>query len=138
MLKFAKLRLVKESEKFIFKQTGNPDAIHPFAVPSDTGVFVELLVNSTPGQNLLAASEMVSYATFMNIWSKVTGHPSEAQEISVEEADKSALGGFAREIAESNATSAEFCWGERLVLPKDLDPNVKITSLRSYIKNEDY
>ncbi len=60
----------------------------------------------------------------MKIWSEVTGVPSEVREISVEEADKAAPGGVGREVAESTATSAEFGWGEQLVLPKEVSRDV--------------
>ncbi|KIN06401.1 hypothetical protein OIDMADRAFT_101134 [Oidiodendron maius Zn] len=102
----------------------------------DTGRFADLLVRCPPKQDLLAVSEMASYRTVMNIWSKTTGIPAEAQEISVEEADKDAPGGFGRESGESAATSAEFGWGDHLVLPKDLDPEIRTTSLKEYMENQ--
>ncbi len=55
-------------------------AIHPFIVPGDTGLFVDLLVYSPPKQDLL------------KLWSEVSGVPSEVRETAVEEADKAALG----------------------------------------------
>jgi hypothetical protein len=72
----------------------------------------------------------------------------------VEEADKDAPGGIGREVAESTATSAEFGWGDKLILPwqvslyleeggrcflmRKLDPKVKTSSLRQYIEREDW
>ncbi|PMD57227.1 NAD(P)-binding protein [Hyaloscypha bicolor E] len=58
-----------------------PTAVHPFVIPGDTGLFVSLLVNSPPKQDLLGVSEI------------------------------------GREVAESTATSAEFGWGDKLILP---------------------
>ncbi|KUJ15850.1 NAD(P)-binding protein [Mollisia scopiformis] len=127
-----------EDGKYILRKPGKNDAIHPFVVTGDTGEFVELLVRAPPKQNLLGVSEMSDYVTYMKIWTEVTGVPSEVREITVEEADKAAPGGIGREAAESTATSAEFGWGKDLVMPKDLDPNIKLTSLRSYIENEDW
>lgn len=98
---------------------GGDKAIHPFVDTRDTGIFVDLLVRSPPKQDLLGVSEMASYATFMKILSEVTGENCEVREISVEEADKALPGGFGREVAESTATSAEFGWGNNLVLPKE-------------------
>lgn len=94
--------------------------MHPFVIPSDTGLFVELLVNAPPKQDLLGVSEMASYVDYMKIWTEVTGVASEAREISVEEADEAAPGGVGREAAESTACSAEFGWGTHLVLPKQV------------------
>ncbi len=102
---------------FIYNTPAAPDAIHPFVDTADTGIFMDLLVRSPPKQDLLAVSEMSSYSEFMKIWSEVTGIPSEARQISVEEADRLAPGGLGREVAESTATSAEFGWGKDLVLP---------------------
>jgi hypothetical protein len=99
------------------RKPGSVDAIHPWVVPEDTGLFADLLVRSPPKQDLLAVSEMASNKTIMSIWSKVSGIPGEAQEVSIEEADAAAPGGFGRESGESTATSAEFGWGHHLVLP---------------------
>jgi len=102
------------------RKPGSVDAIHPWVIPEDTGLFAELLVRSPPKQDLLAVSEMASYRNLMSTWSKASGIPSEAQEISVEEADIAAPGGFGRESGESTATSAEFGWGDHLVLPTEV------------------
>ena len=109
-----------ENGVYIWRKPCKPTAVHPFVITSDTGLFVELLVNSPPKQDLLGVSEMASYADYMKIWSEVTGVPSEVREISVEEADKAAPGGVGREAAESTATSAEFGWGDHLVFPKNV------------------
>jgi hypothetical protein len=148
-----------EDGVYIWRKPGKNTALHPFVIPSDTGLFVELLVNSPPKQGLLGVSEMASYVQYMEIWSEVTGVKSEVREISVEEADKAAPGGIGREAAESTATSAEFGWGKHLVLPTQvsekppegwrgegyvlisevkLDPNIKTTILRKYIESEDW
>ncbi|TVY31320.1 NmrA-like family domain-containing protein [Lachnellula occidentalis] len=124
--------------RIIWRRTGRNEAVHPFVVPNDTGIFVDLLVRSPPKQDLLGVSEMATYATFMSIWSEVTGVPSEVEQGTEDEADKAHPGGLGREAAESTSTSAEFGWGKHLVLPKDLDPNVKTTSLRGYFESEDW
>ena len=104
----------------MLRKPGRNDALHPFVVPTDAGLFVELLVRSPPQQDLLGVSEMASYNTFMEIWSEVTGEKSEVRETTVDDQDKLAPGGLGREAAESTATSAEFGWGKHLVLPKDV------------------
>jgi hypothetical protein len=107
------------------RKPGGDKAIHPFVDTRDTGIFVDLLVRLPAKQDLLGVSEMASYARFMKILSEVTGERCEAQQISVEEADKSAPGGLGREAAESTATSAEFGWGQHLVMPKDVSSRRK-------------
>jgi hypothetical protein len=79
----------------------SPEVLHPFVDTRDTGIFVDLLVRSPPGQDLLGVSEMASYADFMHIWSDVTGVQSEARQITVEEADKAVPGGGGREAVEA-------------------------------------
>jgi len=128
----------KNGGKFVLRNAGSPTALHPFFVPDDTGLFVDLLVRAPPGQDLLGVSEFASYETFIKLWSEVTGVPSEAQEITVEDADKASPGGIGREAAESNATSAEFGWGDHLVLPTDLDPKLQTTSLKDFMMKEDW
>ncbi|KAF4625309.1 hypothetical protein G7Y89_g12857 [Cudoniella acicularis] len=118
----------KENGKLIWNKPGANAVLHPWVVPEDTGIFAELLVRSPPKQDLLAVNEMASYNAFMDIWSEVTGVPSEVRAISVQEADEASPGGLAREAAESNSTSAEFGWGKHLVMPKDLDPQVRLTT----------
>jgi len=151
-----------EDGVYVWRKPGKSTALHPFVITSDTGLFVELLVNSPPKQDLLGVSEMASYADYMRIWTEVTGVKSEVREITVEEADKAAPGGVGREAAESTATSAEFGWGDHLVLPTqvsftslfgvegketvgrrwandvELNPEIKTTSLRKYIEGEDW
>jgi len=100
-----------EGGVYILSKPGKNEALHPFVVPADTGLFVGLLVRSPPKQNLLGVSEMANYIEYMKIWSEVTGVPSEVREISVQEADEASPGGIGREAAESTATSAEFGWG---------------------------
>ncbi len=102
------------------RQPSADSAIHPFVIPSDTSIFVDLLVRSPPKQDLLGVSEMASYIEYMKIWSEVTGVKSEVREISVQEADEAAHGGVGREAAQSTTTSAEFGWGEKLVLPTEV------------------
>jgi hypothetical protein len=110
----------EDRDRYVMRKPGSIDAVHPWVVPEDAGLFTELLVRSPPKQDLLAVSEMASYRTLMRIWSEASGIPGEAQEISVEQADKAAPGGFGRESGESTATSAEFGWGDHLVLPTDV------------------
>ncbi|KAH6674247.1 hypothetical protein B0J14DRAFT_34752 [Halenospora varia] len=124
--------------KLIWRKPGGNDAVHPFVNTDDTGSFVDLLVRSPPNQDLLGVSEMGSYADFMKIWSEATGIPSEVTIITILEVDAAQPGGLAREGAESNCTSAEFGWGKDLVMPKDLDPEVTLTSMRGYIESEDW
>jgi hypothetical protein len=156
MLKLEALRGERRSVggKYFLSNPGSPSALHPFFVPDDTGIFVELLVRSPPKQDLLGVSEMASYETYIKTWTDVTGIPSAAVEHTVEEGDKRIPGGLGREAAESQACSAEFGWGDHLIFPTEvslmvrclinvvnamqLDPNIKTTSLKEYMENENW
>ncbi|KAL3422767.1 hypothetical protein PVAG01_06922 [Phlyctema vagabunda] len=130
-----------ESGTVVFSNPGGNDASHPFVVPSDTGKYVDLLVRTPPGNELLACSVETSYNTFMKTWSEVTGIPSRVEEITVDQADKAAPGGLGREVAESTAWGAKYGWGQRegkLVLPWQLDPQIELTSLREYFEVENW
>jgi hypothetical protein len=105
---------------YVLRTPGSIDAVHPWVIPDDTGLFAELLVRSPPQQDLLAVSEMASYRTFFGIWSEALGIPGKVQEISLEETDIADPGGLQREAGESTCTSAEFGWGDHLVLPRDV------------------
>lgn len=93
------------------------DALQSLVYPGDAGKLAALLVKSSPGKNLLAVSELMSYAGFMEIWSDVTGKPSRVVEVSVEELDKAVPGGLGREVGEAMAANGEFGYGKNLLLP---------------------
>lgn len=125
-----------KSFKHTLRQTGSPEAKHPLVVPEDAGKFAALLVKSRPRIELLGVSEMESYSKFMSIWTEITGIKGEVEEVSVDtlyqEAGGPQGGGLAREAAESMATSAEFGWGESLVLPTDVSFNLCFSQLRIF------
>jgi hypothetical protein len=58
------------------------------------------------------------------------------KEISVIGRDEMLPGGLGREASESMSFSAEIGWGDELVMPKEVDPNVRLTTVREYIQKE--
>ncbi|PQE08779.1 hypothetical protein CJF31_00012094 [Rutstroemia sp. NJR-2017a BVV2] len=131
-----------EPKKYVYRNIGSKSVLHPFVVPTDTGSFVDLLVRASPKKILMGASEMTSVETLSNTWSEVTGRQSEVKELAVGELtmewpDKTVSGSLVREVAEGVAASAEFGWGD-VVLPSELDPEVKTTSLKEYFQGEDW
>jgi hypothetical protein len=111
--------------KYIMRQPGASDTLHPLFITEDTGAFVDLLVRSPPRQDLMGVSEMATYKDFMKLWTETTGVPSEVREVTVEELDRAIPGGLGREYGESSANSAEFGWGKDLLLPKDVSVSMK-------------
>ncbi|TAQ83237.1 hypothetical protein B7494_g8437 [Chlorociboria aeruginascens] len=122
---------------YVLSKPGKDTAQHPFVYPPDAGEFVRLLIDAEPGKDLLGVSELLDYASVMRIWSEELGVDGRAEEVSVEDLAEKIPGGLGREAAESTASSAEFGWGD-LVRPWELDPQVKLTSVREYIKLEDW
>ncbi|TGO48424.1 hypothetical protein BCON_0240g00030 [Botryotinia convoluta] len=126
---------LKKKGEYIYHNASPNAAEHPFVVPTDAGAFAELLVRSPPKQDLLGVSEAANLVTFFEIWGQVTGNKVTCEVVTVEAHDRARPGGLGREAAESMACSAEFGWGD-LVLPKDLDSNFKVTSIKEYIESE--
>jgi hypothetical protein len=121
MLKYGANRGALTAEGiYILEIAGTATALHPFFVPDDTGIFVELLVRAPPKQDLLGVSEMANYETYLKAWSAVTGVPGELKEISVDDFDRKTPGGLGREVGQSSASSAEFGWGDHLGMPKNV------------------
>ncbi|PQE09750.1 hypothetical protein CJF30_00009646 [Rutstroemia sp. NJR-2017a BBW] len=131
-----------EPNKYVYRNIGSKFVLHPFVVPTDTGIFVDLLVRASPKKLLMGVSEMTSVETLSNTWSEVTGRQSEVKELAVGELlmewpDKPVSGSLVREVAKGVAASAEFGWGD-VVLPNEIDPKVKTTSLKEYFQGEDW
>ncbi|KAF7908789.1 uncharacterized protein EAF01_004544 [Botrytis porri] len=125
------------SGEWIFPRVSPVAAEHPFVVPADTGAFVELLVRSPPKQNLLGVSESASFVQFFDVWGQVTGKIVTCKEVPIEARGKPHPGGLEKEASNSTTCSGEFGWGD-VVVPKDLNPNVKLTSLKEFFESEDW
>jgi len=91
---------------------------------------------------LLGVGEYFRWEEFAGLWTEIVGKELECKEMGVGEWDMLVPGGFGKEFAESKAFSGEFGWGAgdegRMLMPKDLDANVKLTTLREYIQQEDW
>ena len=107
------------SGEFIYRNSGSKTVQHPFVMPTDAGIFADLLVRAPPKQDLLGVGEMASFEKFFDILGQVTGIKTTVVEVTIESQDKLIPGGLGREVAETTAASAEFGWGN-LVLPKDV------------------
>ncbi|KAF5876869.1 uncharacterized protein Bfra_001224 [Botrytis fragariae] len=107
------------SGEYIYHNASPNSAENLFVVPTDAGAFVELLRSSKPRY-------------LSEIWGQVT-----CEQFTVEAHDRARPGGLGREAAESMARSVKFGWGD-LVLRKDLDSNVKLTSIKEHIESEDW
>lgn len=114
----------EDGDSYVLPIPGSAQVPHPFVDPKDTGVFVELLLRTTPGKVLLGSGENMSWGEFMKLWTEIVGRKATCKEMSVEEWDRLLPGGFGREYAESKAFSSDFGWGDgnegRMLMPKDV------------------
>ncbi|KAK0122070.1 hypothetical protein ONS95_010334 [Cadophora gregata] len=121
---------------------GNGDLPVPLIVPSDAGKFVKALSQVSPGKNLLAFGELMTWSEYVALWTRTTGYPATFEKSTVAVLDKLAPGGYGEEIGEMYAYMQDFgYWGKddaSVIFPKDLGIEVGATRIEDYIKNEDW
>ncbi|PMD33833.1 NAD(P)-binding protein [Hyaloscypha variabilis F] len=118
----------------------------PLLVPSDAGAFAKALTLVTPGKNLLAFGDLLTWEDYIKMWSRITGVPASFERKTVAEHDKFAPGGYGEEMGEMYAYALEFgYWGagdKTVVFAKDvsafLGVEVKVTRIEDYIRGEDW
>ena len=99
----------------------------PFIVTrKDTGGFVKALIQLPPGKTVLAYGDMMSHNEYLKIWAKHNGVQARFRQITVDDCDKAAPGGFGREAGESWTYFEEFGYagGEDVIHPKDVSISV--------------
>lgn len=87
---------------------GSGDVPIPLIVPSDAGNFVKALSQVSPGKNLLAFGDLLTWSEYVALWSKTTGFPAAFQKSTVAVLDKLAPGGYGEEIGEMYAYAQDF------------------------------
>jgi hypothetical protein len=95
----------------------------PLIVPSDAGAFVKALTQVSPGKNLLAFGDLLTWEEYVALWSRITGVKASFERKTVAEHDKFAPGGYGEEIGEMYAYALEFgYWGKdpSVVFAKDV------------------
>ncbi|PVH87782.1 hypothetical protein DL98DRAFT_525075 [Cadophora sp. DSE1049] len=121
---------------------GSGDWPIPIVQPADAGEFVNALIKLPPGTELLAYGDLMTMTEYVNLWSKVTGVRATLESATVADHDKLLPGGWGREIGETYAYMQEFgYWGGKnvdIMFSKNLSPEVKITRIEDYMKNEDW
>lgn len=115
----------------------------PFVVTHlDTGVFVRaLLLKAPPGTPMLGYSQKGTYVEFWTLWSTVTGSKVEFKEMEADEFYSEVPEAIRAEVYESAAYDKEFGWtgGDPSVVDVwTVDPEAKTTSLKEYMKMEDW
>jgi hypothetical protein len=102
--------------------TGNTPI--PLLVPSDAGAFAKALTQVSPGKNLLAFGDLLTWEEYVKMWSRITGVKATFERKTVEDHDRFAPGGYGEEIGEMYAYALEFgYWGagdESVIFAKDV------------------
>ena len=100
------------------------DAPVPLVVTErDTGSFIQALVQSPPGINLLGYGSLIGWAEYMRLWTSILRVPGSFQQVSMEEYLKDSPPLLARELHDAYAYQGEFGWDggdPSVVHPKDV------------------
>ncbi|KAG4444382.1 hypothetical protein IFR05_000147 [Cadophora sp. M221] len=127
---------------FLLAIPGSGDVPIPLFVPSDAGKFVKALSRVSPGKNLIAYGDLMTWSEYVALWSKTTGLPAAFEKTTVAVHDKLAPGGYGEEIGEMYGYMQDFGYWAKddtsVIFPKDLGIEVGATRIDDYIKNEDW
>ncbi|KAL6691593.1 NAD(P)-binding protein [Trichoderma pleuroticola] len=129
-------------EVYLTKRPFSGDLQVPFVVPGkDTGAFVKALLDVPPGRTLVGVSETMTFSTWVEIWGRVLDVQTAYQQVPPGEFYRDFPKPLGQELMDTNEYMIEFGYtgGDPEVLyPKELDPNIKTTSMEEYIKREDW
>ncbi|KAH8652267.1 hypothetical protein BX600DRAFT_90156 [Xylariales sp. PMI_506] len=107
----------------------------------DTGAFVKALVDLPAGKDLLGVSENMTWPEWMTLWGQILGVRAGYKEVSDEEFFQNVPGPLSQELMDTYDYVEEFGYtgGDPDVLePDQLGIQVPVTSIKEYIKNEDW
>ncbi|GFF54013.1 nmrA-like family domain-containing protein 1 [Aspergillus udagawae] len=111
-------------------------------VDRDVGIFVEALLATSPGKQILGVSQMASWREFWTLWAETGGVKLEIQVVSVEEFFQSLPVLLRREFQESLRYIVEFGYtgGDSDVCGnlQDMLPGAKTATLKDYMESEDW
>ncbi|KFY63238.1 hypothetical protein V496_04087 [Pseudogymnoascus sp. VKM F-4515 (FW-2607)] len=132
----------KDDGSVVLRIPGNGPHPIPFLVPSDTGDYVLALTKVPPGKKLVACSESLTWAEYVELWSRVVGVKAVYEPCSVEEHAQSVPGGYSEMVGKMYEYATQFgYWGDGdpdVVFPEDLGVEIKQTSIEEFIRNEDW
>lgn len=95
----------------VLRVPGSGDVPIPLVVPSDAGYFVKALTQVPAGKNLIAYGDRMTWAEYVQLWSRITGVPATFEKTTVaEHAELSKLSpeGYGEEIAEMYGYAQDF------------------------------
>lgn len=92
----------------VLRIPGKGNMLIPLLVPSNAGAFAKALTLVSPGKNLLAFGDPLTWEEYVGMWSRVTGVKASFERKTVEEHDSFAPGGYGEDILEMYAYALEF------------------------------
>ncbi|KAL7904116.1 hypothetical protein GGI35DRAFT_490824 [Trichoderma velutinum] len=92
----------------VLRVPGSGDVPIPLVVPSDAGHFVKALTQVPAGKNLIAFGDRITWAEYVQLWSRITGVPAAFEKTTVMEHAKLAPGGYGEEMAEMYAYAQDY------------------------------
>ncbi|UKZ48012.1 hypothetical protein TrVGV298_002248 [Trichoderma virens] len=125
----------------VLRVPGSGDVPIPLVVPSDAGHFVKALTQVPAGKNLIAFGDRITWAEYVQLWSRITGVPATFEKTTVAEHAKLAPGGYGEEIAEMYAYAQDYGYDgsdPSVVSAHQLGVDVPVTRIEQYIKEEDW
>ncbi|PNP47845.1 hypothetical protein TGAMA5MH_00897 [Trichoderma gamsii] len=125
----------------VLRVPGSGDVPVPLVVPSDAGYFVKALTQVPAGKNLIAFGDRMTWAEYVQLWSRITGVPATFEKTTVAEHAKLAPGGYGEEMAEMYAYAQDYGYDgsdPSAVSAYQLGINVPVTRIEQYIKMEDW
>lgn len=95
----------------------------------DFGACVQAVVKTTPGTNLFAVSEMLSWNQYLDIWCQSQNVPrGKYNQISLEKFEEFLPGGLGREFGENVLFAQQFGYtgGDPVVRPREVTTEVRL------------
>lgn len=106
----------------------------PLVDPTDTGIFVRVLLRVPAGKHLFAFRDRITWSKYIEIWSKVTGIRATLELAEVADLDNIFPGSYNEAIREMYAYAKEFGYdgGDPFVLyPENVDVSPKLHRLEA-------
>ncbi|KAJ9613137.1 hypothetical protein H2200_003078 [Cladophialophora chaetospira] len=132
----------QDDGSFVIRRSFSPGYKMPFVVAhKDTGEFVRALVEAPPGTNLLGVSEHMTWVEWTKLWGETLGVTATFERVGEEEYFQGVPEPLSRELAETFRYVEEFGYtgGDPEVVTVDqLGIKITLTSMREYIKSEDW
>ncbi|OGE46699.1 hypothetical protein PENARI_c134G12441 [Penicillium arizonense] len=133
----------QEDGSFVVQIPDGPEVELPWiVVDRDTGVYVKVLLENSPGKNVLAYTQMTTWREFWTLWADVRNVKIDIKVVGLDDYFKTLPEFLSREFQDSLRYIVEFGYtgGDPDVCCtlQDLSPEARTASLKEYIEGEDW